>query len=138
MYDPEEVVKQWIETIWNQGKLEQLDRFQPSTISNNDAPFTLDDTRSWHERSRQTFSDLHYEVEDLFSAQDKVVVRWRASGAHDGTLWGLIPPTHKRVSWRGMHIVGVEHGKIIEVWSVADQAPMLQEMGAKLLPPDAK
>lgn len=138
MSEPEEVVKQWIETIWNQGSLEQLERFQPSSISNNDAPFTQDDTRSWHERTRKTFPDLHYEIEDLFSAQDKVVVRWRASATHEGALWGIIPPTRKRVSWRGMHIVRVEKGKIVQVWSVADQLPMLQEMGTKLLPSDAE
>jgi steroid delta-isomerase-like uncharacterized protein len=135
MRDSEALVRQWIETVWNQGKLEALEDFQSSSISNNGAPYSLEDTRSWHERTRKTFPDLRYEIEDLIPAGDKTVVRWRATGTHLGMLWGLIPPTRLRVSWQGMHVIRVEDGKIAEVWSVADFSPMLQQMGVKLLPP---
>lgn len=84
---------------------------------------------------RTTFPDLHYAIEEIVVAGDRVVVRWLARATHQGTLWGLIPPTGKSVTWPGIHIVRVEAGQIVEIWAVANQASILQQLGVRLVPP---
>ena len=61
MQEPANVVRQWIETIWNAGDLHQIDRFHPPVFDNE--------------------------------------------------------------------------GKIVEIWAVANQAAMLQQLGVRIVPP---
>jgi predicted ester cyclase len=50
-------------------------------------------------------------------------------------LWGLIPATHKTITWGGIHMLRVEAGQIVEVWAFVDMAVMLQQLGVSLQPP---
>lgn len=135
MPDPTNVVRQWIATIWNAGDPDQIDHFHPPVFDNEGQPSTPTEARAWHEGMRATFSDLHYQIEDLFAAGDRVTVRWQARATHQGTLWGFIPPTGKQVEWPGIHIVRIDDGKIVEIWAVANQATILQQLGVRIIPP---
>ncbi|MEZ4866471.1 MAG: ester cyclase [Caldilineaceae bacterium] len=131
----EEVVRQWIEQVWNAGNLQQIDHFHPPTFQNEGALATRAAVRAWHEQMRTTFPGLHYAIEEIVVAGDRVVVRWLARATHQGTLWGMIPPTGKSVTWPGIHIVRVEAGQIVKIWAVANQASILQQLGVRLVPP---
>lgn len=76
--DVTEVVRQWIELIWHAGNFDQIDRFHPPIFDNEGQPSTSAEARAWHEEMRATFPDLHYQIEDLIVANDRVIVRWRA------------------------------------------------------------
>lgn len=134
MQSPLDIVRQWIDTIWNAGDLDQIDQFHPPIFDNEGQPSTPAETRAWHEALRVTFPDIHYQIEDLFIADNRVTVRWRARGTQLGTLWGFIPPTGKTVEWPGIHIVRVDEGQIVEIWAVANQATILQQLGVQLVP----
>jgi predicted ester cyclase len=64
---------------------------------------------------RNAFPDLRFEIADVVSCDDKVLVRWTAHGTHKGELGGAAP-TGKRVSWTGMDLIRLDQGRIVELW----------------------
>lgn len=78
------------------------------------------------------FPDLHFNVEDVIADENKVVVRWSATGSHTGPLQN-IPPTHKQISVAGVTIHRIVAEKVTEAWFFFDLAGLLQQLG--LMPP---
>ena len=76
----------------------------------------------------QSGVDGHWGIEELFSAGDKVIVRWTGSGTHVGEING-IPPTGKTIAVDAISIHDVRGGKIAETWEVWDTLGFLQQMG---------
>ena len=70
----------------------------------------------------------HWGIEEIFSAGDRVVVRWTGSGTHTGELNG-IPATGKSVRVDAISIHRVADGKIAETWEVWDTLGFLQQLG---------
>ncbi|HUP82866.1 MAG TPA: ester cyclase [Candidatus Limnocylindria bacterium] len=132
----EEIVRDWIELVWNQGQLDRLSDMHPDEWMDNGGEVRLADAQLWHRQIRSTYPDLHYVIDELFSSDERVVVRWTATGTQLGELWGLIPPSGRAVSWRGIHVLRVELGRIIEIWAVADTASLLQQLPVELRPID--
>ena len=77
---------------------------------------------------RSAFPDVHFTIEDLFAAGDKVVSRWTARGTHKGELMG-IPATGKQVEVTGMDIDQVSGGKIVGSWNSWDALGLMQQLG---------
>jgi predicted ester cyclase len=73
-------------------------------------------------------SDAHYEVDDLIAEGDRVVVRWRLLGTHEGDYRG-IPPTGRAITLRGIAVYRVQDGKLMERWVVTDLYGLLEEIG---------
>jgi steroid delta-isomerase-like uncharacterized protein len=72
--------------------------------------------------------DGHWQIEDLFSGGDRVVVRWTGSGTHVGEVNG-IPPTNKKIRVDAISIHRMQDGKIAETWEVWDTLGFLQQLG---------
>jgi len=72
--------------------------------------------------------DGHWGIEELFSAGDRVVVRWTGSGTHVGEVNG-IPPTGKKVAVDAITIHRLAGAKIAETWEVWDTLGFLQQLG---------
>ena len=70
----------------------------------------------------------HWQIEDMFSAGDKVAVRWTGSGTHVAEVNG-IPPTGKKVKVDALTIHRMAGGKIAETWEVWDTLGFLQQLG---------
>lgn len=73
--------------------------------------------------------DGHWEIEEIFSTGDRVVVRWTGSGTHIGEVNG-IAPTNKPIRVDAIAIHRVSDGKIAETWEVWDTLGFLQQLGA--------
>lgn len=73
--------------------------------------------------------DGHWGIDEIFSAGDRVVVRWTGTGTHVGELNG-IPPTGKTISVDAITIHQVTGHKISETWQVWDTLGLLQQLGA--------
>jgi predicted ester cyclase len=67
-------------------------------------------------------------VEDVFGADDKVVLRWSGTMTHLGDHLGM-PPTRKRVQVTGITIARVADKQIVEGWDNWDQLGMLKQIG---------
>ena len=76
----------------------------------------------------QTGVNGHWEINDIFSCDDKVVVRWTGTGEHVAELNG-IPPTGKKIDVSAISIHRMQGGKIAETWEVWDTLGFLQQLG---------
>ena len=76
----------------------------------------------------QTGLNGHWEINDIFSSNDKVVVRWTGTGEHVAELNG-IPPTGKKIDVSAISIHRMQAGKIAETWEVWDTLGFLQQLG---------
>lgn len=75
------------------------------------------------------FADLQHEVVDVLADGDKVSVRFVLHGTHTGMLFGMIPPTQKRVSIPANVIMHLDGGKVRRLYGVFDEAGMLRQLG---------
>src|SRR5689334_14738792 len=66
-------------------------------------------------RVYQEAVNAHWQIEEMFSAGDRVVVRWIGSGTHVGELNG-IPATGKDLRVDAITIHRMAGGKIAETW----------------------
>jgi predicted ester cyclase len=76
----------------------------------------------------EAFPDLRMTVEHEVAEGNLLATEWRAVGTHDGPL-GDIPPTGKKIDFRGHVIARFERGKIVEEFEVFDELAMLQQIG---------
>jgi steroid delta-isomerase-like uncharacterized protein len=76
---------------------------------------------------REGFPDLQFNVEDMFSVGDKVAVRVRLSGTHQGTFQD-IAATHRTVSFRSIELYRIEGDKIAEEWVAPDMISLMQQI----------
>jgi steroid delta-isomerase-like uncharacterized protein len=79
-------------------------------------------------RTYQEGVDGHWEIEEIFSAGDRVVVRWTGSGTHKAELNG-IPATGRKVRVDAITIHRMADNRIAETWEVWDTLGLLQQIG---------
>ncbi len=72
--------------------------------------------------------DGHWTIEDMFSAGDKVTVRWTGTGTHVGDVNG-IPATNRPIRVDAISIHRIQEGKIAETWEVWDTLGFLRQLG---------
>ena len=77
---------------------------------------------------RSAFPDLHFEVEEMFAAGDKVVARIVMHGTHEGEFMGM-PPTGNKISVEAIDIFRLVDGKVAEHWGIGDSMTMMQQLG---------
>jgi predicted ester cyclase len=83
--------------------------------------------RNYYADIRSAVPDAHYEVDDLIAEGDRVVVRWRLLGTHQGDFRG-IAPTGRPIALKGIAIYRLENGKLMERWVVSDLHGLLEEI----------
>ena len=129
-------VRRLIDEAWNKGNLKVIDEVCAPDIVNND-PMNpvrgLEAQRGLVKKYRTAFPDCRLDVDEIFSASDKVVVRWRYSGTHQGQLEG-IAPTGRRVNGTGLTIYHFMGDRIQQVFANWDALGMLQQLGVVTLP----
>jgi steroid delta-isomerase-like uncharacterized protein len=85
--------------------------------------------REYYSAIRAAVPDARYVVDELIAEGDRVVVRWRLLGTHQGAFRGLAP-TGRAITLKGVAVYRLEDGKLMERWVVSDLYGMLAEVGA--------
>jgi steroid delta-isomerase-like uncharacterized protein len=101
----------------------------PGTTPDREGVKTL--VRTLHD----AFPDMRMEVDERIMTGDKAVERWSSTGTHEGEFMG-IPATHRRVSTRGIDILRLQDGRVVEHWGQIDMLSVLQQLGA--MPAEAR
>jgi steroid delta-isomerase-like uncharacterized protein len=78
---------------------------------------------------RSAFPDIQDTVEDIVAEGDKVVVRWKSSGTHQGEFMG-VAPTGRHVTFTGMRLFRIADNKIVESWVNIDERGLQEQLGA--------
>lgn len=127
------LVRRYNDEFWGSGDeslVEEL--FAENLVDHNPAGTDLPPGREGMRQSlanfRTAFPDLTTSLEHLIAEGDKVVLRWKARGTHEGELMG-IPATGKQVTLSGIDILRIENGKIAERWAEYDNLGLLQQLG---------
>jgi hypothetical protein len=116
----------------NQIALDALDEMVASDITeHNPAPgydLGLEGLKQYFSSLHTAFPDYQINVEDMIAEGDKVVARVSVSGTHQGEFRG-IDPTGNRVTIKGIDILRIAEGKVVEHWGNFDTLDMLQQLG---------
>ena len=67
-------------------------------------------------------------ADEMLAEGNRVVVKARAKGRHEGELNG-IPPTYKNVDFPFSIGYEIENNKIISHWLIADQMVLMEQLG---------
>jgi steroid delta-isomerase-like uncharacterized protein len=129
-----ELMRRWFKEVWNEGRTQTvydllaadaiaIGQLEDRTPLRGPAEFA-----SFVERTRGAFPDIKVMVEDVFGADDKVVLRWSATMTHSGDHLGM-PATGERVRLSGITIARFADKRIIEGWDHWDQLGMLKQIG---------
>jgi len=78
---------------------------------------------------RAALSNLRVDIEQQFSAGDRVATVSTIRGVHEGDLMGT-PPTGREVAFAMITISRFEDGRIAEEWEIADTVALLAQIGA--------
>ncbi len=78
---------------------------------------------------RSVFPDLKYEIVEIKGEEDKVWIRYKASGTQKGSAWGF-DATGKSVEFEGATILYINtDGKIIDRWGAFCFYDLLTDLG---------
>lgn len=128
--DNKQLVREAFDEIWNEGTYDES-KFTDDYIAHGwgPEPFDLEQERADTEAFRSAFPDIHKEIEDCFAEGNRVALRYRFTGTHEGEFIG-IEPTGQEVSTSGIFIYRIEDGKIAESWLNYDGLNLLGQLGA--------
>jgi steroid delta-isomerase-like uncharacterized protein len=129
-----QLIRRWFQEVWNEGKKETIDALlAPDGIGIGELENGLplrgpQEFAPFVERIRGAFPDIKIVIDDIFGADDKVVVRWSATMTHRGDHLGM-PATGKAVKMTGITIARIANNQIVEGWDNWDQLGMLKQIG---------
>jgi steroid delta-isomerase-like uncharacterized protein len=78
------------------------------------------------------FPDLSFEGRRQYIREDLVVQEWTARGTQQGTMTrgGVeLPPTGKRVEYKGMDVIPIENGLVARKDVYSDSITLLRQLG---------
>ena len=73
------------------------------------------------------FPDLRVSNEDVIVGGDRGVLRWSATGTHEGDQLGF-PATQRQAHLTGIEIVRVADGRIVERWGESNGLELMQQL----------
>ena len=133
---PEDIVRRYLKEMVEDRKLSVIEEIilpdcvfhRPETELKGIAAI-----RAFFAWSRQNWSEIYADVEDLIVSGDRVVVRLshRAVGAGSfKSRLGTFDMKGKTVVWNSIAIFRIKEGKIAEEWVSRDELGMLLSIGA--------
>jgi steroid delta-isomerase-like uncharacterized protein len=127
-----EVIRAYVETIFNQQQVDRADELAAADYLDHaalpgQAPGLQGARKKWA-MYLAGIPDLRVSIEDLVAEGDKVAVRRSYEGTHQGELLG-VPPTGKHVQIGGISIFRLAQGKITEQWEQLDRLALMQQLG---------
>lgn len=122
-----------IEEAFSEGRLELLDELCAESFVDHDPIMgdqDLEGVKGTIAGYREAFPDLSFTIDDIFAADDKVVIRWTGQGTFENEFMGQQPTGEKGEPVRGVSIDRFDaDGKIVEVWGQWDTLTFMRDVG---------
>ena len=129
-----EASRRFIEQGFGQGRLELLDELCADEFVSHDpmaGDQDVDAVKQTISGYREAFPDLTFTVEDIFAADDKVVMRWSGVGTFEHEFMGLQPTGESGDPVKGISIDRYDDdGKLAETWGQWDTLTLMRDIGA--------
>ena len=118
--------------VWDAGSPPDLvDRiFAPEVVDHSPQPGQVDGREGMRQildLYHAVFPDLRVTTEEVLVSGDRGVLRWSATGTHEGDQLG-VPATHRQVRMTGIDIVRIQDGRIVEHWGEGNSLEMMQQI----------
>jgi steroid delta-isomerase-like uncharacterized protein len=114
---PRQVATQWFQRIWNERDESTITEFMaPDAHGVHEGGIESkgpEDFKNFYRDLIRTFPDMSIELLDTVEEGEKVYVRWKAKGTHQGDAFG-ITATRQPHEFCGVSWLVVRDGKIIE------------------------
>jgi steroid delta-isomerase-like uncharacterized protein len=129
----ERIARRWIEEGWRRGNAAIVDELHATHFVDHDSAGRAADNEGFKmgiERLYEAFPDLAAEVRELILDTDTgtVAVRWSALGTHEGPYLGAAP-SGRKLSFKGIEIIRIRDGRIVERWGEWDGIGLLEQLG---------
>jgi steroid delta-isomerase-like uncharacterized protein len=131
---PEDAVRRYWGQIWSEGRFDLSDQFyapayRENLDSSTPAEFA-DGAAAW----RSHFADFRVDIEELFTAGNRVVTRVTYRGTHTGDF-KAVPASGRSVEHSGIDIFEFDdEGLVRQHWHETDHLVLFRQLGAKLVP----
>lgn len=127
------IVERWMLEVWQRGKAEVIDELHAPDFQDHSPAGRSADNAGFKEGVRELyrgFPDFSAVTDDLIIDPEtgKVVVRWTGAGTHYGEFMGA-KPTDKQITFRGIEILRIANGRIVERWGEWDGIDLLEQLG---------
>lgn len=122
-----EVVRKIYEESLNKRNIALLHEFIADTYTGIDGSKGADGFKGPVTAVIKAFPDAQWHIEELLGEGDRVVVRWRIEGTHEGPFQN-IPPTGNKISVNGMGIYELKDGKVMATQIQTDRFTFLQQL----------
>ncbi|MCI0331080.1 MAG: ester cyclase [candidate division Zixibacteria bacterium] len=128
-----QIARRWIEEGWSKGNVRIVDELHAPDFVDRDPSGrepTNEGFRKGIKELYAAFPDFNAKVEELVVEIEtgKVAILWSATGTHKGGFMN-IPPTNKKIHFKGIEIITIKNGKITERWGEWDGIDILQQLG---------
>ena len=121
--------------LYNKSDLNRLNAFDEilapnlqlhdPAVSNKSGPQALKQAETMYIKA---FPNKINKIDNIFAADDLVVVRWTVAGTNKGEFQGNAP-TNKEFKISGISIYRITSGKISEIWQIWDRYGLLEQLG---------
>ena len=101
-------------------------------LHDDNLPPGIEGVKAIVRKNNAAFDDWSFTIHDELAVDNKVVVRWTATGIHANAFMGE-EPTGKEVRLNGIAIFEIAAGKIVSDWVVPDNLQFLIQLG--VIPP---
>ncbi len=125
-----ELVRRFYKEVYVDWKMELVDEVVSPRFTSHDWPEGAAGPqafRNYYSAIRSAVPDARYAVDDMIAEGDRVVVRWRLLGTHEGDFRG-IAPTGRPIVLDGIAIYRVRGGRLMERWVVSDLHGLLEKI----------
>jgi steroid delta-isomerase-like uncharacterized protein len=135
--DPKQVINRFVEELWNERRLDVADAiFAEDCVTHQlRSGVPVDTVPRGPQAIKEhvagwiaSFPDLHFNIEQMLSEGDRVVMQLLMEGTHQGA-WLGIPASGKKIQLRTFTIHRVVQGKIVEDWVLVESLGFFQQIG---------
>jgi steroid delta-isomerase-like uncharacterized protein len=136
MLTPEETLIQLYQDVWNGNNPEIADELVHEEYVIHDRELAAEMQgpelyKALASGAREIFPDMTFTVSDTVATGEKVALRWRMTGTHEGPMFG-VEPTGREVELTAIEINRFADGQLIETWTQSDQLGLMEQLGVEV------
>ncbi len=125
------LARRWFEDLFSRGDLDAANEILSADFLDHlprEEERSIEELKRYVGIYRSAFPDIQDTVEEIVAEGDKVVVRWRSRGTHQGEFMG-VAPTSTHVTFTGMRLFRMAENKIAESWVNIDERGLQEQLG---------
>jgi steroid delta-isomerase-like uncharacterized protein len=126
------LARRWFEDLFSRGDLDAAEEILSAEFLDHlprEEERGIEELKDYVSVYRTAFPDIEGTVEEIVAEADKVVVRWKSHGTHQGEFMG-VAPTGRHVTFSGMRLFRIAENKIAESWVNIDERGLQEQLGA--------